>query len=56
MPSCNALASEDKLLVTLQPGGGCLPVVLQVQQKCARSTSGWKFLPTEPYGHKQITL
>ena len=56
MPSCNALATEHNLFVTLQPGDGCLPTALQVQQKGAKNTSGWKFLPTEPYGHKQITL
>lgn len=56
MPSCNALATEHKLFVTLHPGDGCLPAALQIQRKGAQNTSGWKFLPTEPYGHKQITL
>lgn len=31
-------------------------MTLQVQQKGVQNTSGWKFLPPEPYGHKQITL
>lgn len=29
---------------------------LQVQREGVQNGSGWKFLPTEPYGHKQITL
>lgn len=38
------------------PGDGRLPAVLPEWQKGAQNTLGWKFLPTEPYGHKQITL
>lgn len=56
MPSCNALATEQDLFVTLQPSDGCLPAALPERQKGAQNTLGWKFLPTEPYGHKQITL
>lgn len=52
MPCCNALATEENLFVTLQLGDGHLPVVLQEWQKGAQNTLGWKFLPTEPYGHK----
>lgn len=55
MPSCNTVATEHNLFVTLQPGDGCLPAARQVQQQGVQNTSGWKFLPTEPYGHKQIT-
>lgn len=56
MPSCNALATEQDLFVTFQPSDGCLPAALPERQKGAQNTLGWKFLPTEPYGHKQITL
>lgn len=56
MPSCNALATEQDLFVTFQPSDGCLPAALPEWQKGAQNTLGWKFLPTEPYGHKQITL
>lgn len=38
------------------PGDGCIQAVLPERQKGAQNTLGWKFLPTEPYGHKQITL
>lgn len=37
-------------------GDSCLPAVLPEWQKGAQNTLGWKFLPTEPYGHKQIML